>query len=48
MNEDYIVDSINKKIHGRLMKSFCNVKIVNSKLGNTAGMLGVAYKASKL
>ena len=48
MNEDYIVDSINKKIHGRLMQSFCNVKIVNSKLGNTAGMLGVAYKASKL
>lgn len=48
MNEDYIVDSINKKIHNRLMKSFCNVKIVNSKLGNTAGMLGVAYKASKL
>ncbi len=48
MNEDYIVNSINEKIHDRLMQSFCNVKIVNSKLGNTAGMLGVAYKASKL
>lgn len=46
MNEDYIVDSINTKIHNRLMESFKNVKIVNSDLGNTAGMLGVAYKAS--
>lgn len=48
MNEDYIVDSVNTKIHNRLMESFRNVKIVNSNLGNTAGMLGVAYKASKL
>lgn len=48
MNEDYIVDSINLKIQGRLMQSFRNVKIVNTDLGNTAGMLGVAYKASKL
>lgn len=48
MNEDYIVDSINDKIKNRLMESFRNVKIVNSDLGNTAGMLGVAYKASKL
>ncbi len=48
MNEDYIVDSINQKIQGRLMQSFRNVKIVNTDLGNTAGMLGVAYKASTL
>ena len=48
MNEDYIVNSINEKIQGRLMLSFRNVKIVNSDLGNTAGMLGVAYRASKL
>lgn len=48
MNEDYIVNSVNEKIHNRLMQSFRNVKITNSKLGNTAGMLGVAYKASKL
>lgn len=46
MNEDYIVISINEKIHSKLMQSFRNVKIVNSNLGNTAGMLGVAYKAS--
>ncbi len=48
MNEDYIVNSINEKIQARLMQSFRNVKIVNSNLGNSAGMLGVAYKASKM
>ena len=48
MNEKYIVDSINNKIQNKLMQSFRNVKIVNSNLGNTAGMLGVAYKASKI
>ncbi len=47
MNESYIVDSINTRIQSGLMKSFRNVKIVNSNLGNTAGMLGVAYKASE-
>ncbi len=46
MNENYIVDEINKRIHKKLMPSFKNVKILNSDLGNTAGMLGVAYKAS--
>ena len=48
MNESYIVDSINVKIQNKLMPSFRNVRIVNSNLGNTAGMLGVAYKASKI
>lgn len=48
MNEDYIINSINEKLQGRLMQSFRNVKITNSNLGNTAGMLGVAYKASKM
>ncbi len=48
MNEDYIVNSINQKIKSQLMESFCNVEIVNSNLGNSAGMLGVAYKASKM
>lgn len=48
MNENYIVDAINSKIQTKLMPSFRNVKIVNSNLGNTAGMLGVAYKASTL
>lgn len=48
MNEDYIVNSINETIHSRLMPSFRNVKIVNSNLGNGAGMLGVAYKAANM
>ncbi len=48
MNEDYIISSINKKIQDKLMDSFRNVRIVNSSLGNTAGMLGVAFEASKL
>ncbi len=48
MNEDYIVNAINEKIQSRLMQSFRNVKIVNSNLGNSAGMLGVAYKAYKM
>lgn len=48
MNEDYIVNSINDKIQSRLMPSFRNVKIVNSNLGNGAGMLGVAYKAANM
>ena len=48
MNEDYIVNTINEKISNKLMASFKNVKIVNSNLGNTAGMLGAAYKASKI
>ncbi len=46
MNEDFIVNEINDRIQNKLMQSFRNVKIVNSDLGNTAGMLGVAYKAS--
>ena len=48
MNESYIVDTLNSVISARLMQSFRNVKIVNSNLGNSAGMLGVAYKASKI
>lgn len=48
MNENYIIEAVNSKIQNKLMASFRNVKIVNSNLGNTAGMLGVAYKASKL
>ncbi len=48
MNEDYIVNSINEKIQSKLMPSFRNVRIVNSDLGNGAGMLGVAYKAANM
>ena len=48
MNEDYIIELIDRKIYTRLMDNFKNVKIVRSKLGNDAGMIGAAYEASKL
>lgn len=48
MNEDYVIDLIDRKIYKQLMENFANVNIVRSKLGNTAGMMGVAYEASKL
>jgi glucokinase-like ROK family protein len=48
MNEDYIIDLIDRKIYNKLMDNFKSVNIVRSKLGNKAGMLGVAYKASQL
>ncbi|MBD5083436.1 MAG: ROK family protein [Clostridiales bacterium] len=48
MNEKYIIDLIDRKIYKQLMESFRKVNIVNTKLGNNAGMLGVAYEASKI
>lgn len=45
MNEDYIIDLIDRKIFPRLMDNFRNVNIVRSKMGNNAALLGVAYKA---
>ncbi|MDE5996009.1 MAG: ROK family protein [Eubacterium sp.] len=48
MNEKYIIELIDRKIYKQLMTSFGKVNIVNTKLGNDAGLLGVAYEASKL
>ena len=48
MNEDYIIELIDRKIYTRLMDNFKNVNIVRPKLGNDAGMIGAAYEASKL
>lgn len=48
LNEDYIIDLIDRKIYNRLMENFRNVKIVRAKLGNEAGLYGVSYEASKL
>lgn len=48
MNEDYIIELIDRKIYSRLMDNFKNVKIVRPKLGNDAGMIGAAYEAAKL
>ncbi len=48
MNESYIIDLIDRKIYNKLMDNYKNVNIVQSKLGNDAGMLGVAYLSSKI
>ena len=48
LNEDYIIDLIDRKIYNRLMENFRNVKIVRAKLGNRAGLYGASYAASKL
>ena len=48
MNEDYIIDLIDRKLYPKLMNNFRNVNTVRSKLGNTAALLGVAYQASKM
>lgn len=48
MSEEYIIELIDRKIYKQLMHNFKKVNIVNSKLGNDASMLGVAYKASLL
>lgn len=48
MNENYIIDLIDRKIYKQLMESFRNVNIVSSKTGNDAGLLGAAYMASKM
>ena len=48
MNEDYIIDLIDRKFYNRLMDNFRNVKIVRSRLGNDAALLGAAYQAAKL
>lgn len=48
MNEEYIIELIDRKIYKQLMNNFRKVNIVNTELGNDAGLLGVAYQASKL
>lgn len=48
MNENYIIDLIDRKIYRQLMESFRKVNIVRSKSGNDAGLLGAAYMASKI
>lgn len=48
MNENYIIDLIDRKIYRQLMESFRKVNIVSTKTGNDAGLLGAAYMASKI
>lgn len=48
MNEDYVIDLIDRKIYNLLMENFKKVNIVRSKSGSNSALLGVAYEASKL
>ncbi|MCM1285229.1 MAG: ROK family protein [Acetobacter sp.] len=48
MNEDYVIDLIDRKIYNQLMMNFRTVNIVRSKLGNDAALLGVASQAAEL
>lgn len=48
MNEKYIIDEINNRLHTQLMGSFNKVKIVKALMGNDANKLGAAYIASKI
>lgn len=48
MNEDYIIELIDRKIYNKLMGNFRNVKIERTKLGGDSALLGVAYEASQL
>ncbi len=48
MNEDYIIELIDRKIYNRLMDNYRYVNIVRSRLGNDAALLGVAYQAANM
>lgn len=48
MNENYVIDLIDRKIYNLLMENFRDVNIVRSKLGSDAALLGVASEAAKL
>lgn len=48
MNEDYVIDLIDRKIYNLLMDNFKNVNIVRSKIRSDAALLGVAYEAAQL
>lgn len=48
MNEKYVTDEINNRLHAQLMGSFRKVKIVKALMGNDANKLGAAYLASKI
>lgn len=48
MNEEYIIELIDRKIYKQLMDNYRKINIVKADLGNDAGLLGVAYEVSKL
>lgn len=48
MNENYIIDLIDRKIYNQLMENYRDVKIVRAQMGNDAALFGVAAEATKL
>lgn len=48
MNENYIIDLIDRKIYNQLMENYRDVKIVRAQMGNDAALFGVAIEATKL
>lgn len=48
MNEDYIIELIDRKIYNKLMENYRSVKIVRAKLGNNSALLGAAYCAAQM
>ncbi len=48
MNEPYIMDLIDRNLYSKLMENYKDVKIVRAKHKNDAGILGIAYLASKM
>lgn len=48
MNENYVIDLIDRKIYNLLMENFKDVNIVRSKLGSDSALLGVASEAAKM
>jgi predicted NBD/HSP70 family sugar kinase len=48
MNEEYVRNEVDRKLHEILMPNFRKVKLLKAQLGNKAGMLGAAYNVSVL
>lgn len=47
MKQPYILEQIRNKLYHNIMDSYCDVEIVQATLGNTAGLYGAGFLASK-
>lgn len=45
MEQSYVIEQVDLRLHSQIMESFANVKVVSAKLGNQAGMLGASQEA---